>query len=282
MKDRNLRDRLITVLVGIPLVLASVFFVPMYNYILFSLLVVFMATLGSLEMSRLLFGRHVLAACLAPIVPMVQYLQGLFGFNQGITELAFVLILLFCFATEIKLGETDSFKGSLDRISRSCIIIVYPGFFLSFFLRMLAMEGMNSRIIMTYLILAFGNDVFAYVWGRLFGKNNKGILKASPNKSVAGFVGSLFTTIGLSFACFALFRDYMPQTNAVMKILLGVAVSISQNVGDLLESVLKRSAGVKDSGRVIPGRGGALDCLDSEIFSAPMFFIILNLIMEAA
>ena len=282
MKDRNLRDRLITVLVGVPLVLASVFFVPMHNYILFSLFIVLMSLLGSLEMSRLLFGKHVAAAFLAPVVPLVQYLQGLFGFNQGLTELAFVLILLFCFAMEIKKGEADSFQGSLDRISRSCMLIVYPGFFLSFFLRMLAMEGVNSRIIMTYLILAFGNDVFAYVWGRLFGKNNKGILKASPNKSVAGFVGSLLTTIGLSFACFALFCDYMPQTNAVMKILLGVAISISQNIGDLLESVLKRSAGVKDSGNIFPGRGGALDCLDSEIFSAPMFFIILNLIMEAA
>ena len=67
-----------------------------------------------------------------------------------------------------------------------------------------------------------------------------------------------------------------------MRIILGVGVSITANIGDLIESVFKRSAGVKDSGNIFPGRGGALDSLDSEIASAPIFFLIFSMILEAA
>ena len=281
MKDRNLMGRLVTVGIGIPAVLAMVFFVQQYNFILFSLFVVAMSLLGSLEMSRLLFGKVIAIAWIAPAIPLVQYLQGVFGFNQLVTELVFILMLLWSFAIEIKKGEADSFKGSLDRVARYSILIVYPSYFLSFFLRMLAIPDITSQAVMMYLILAFGNDVSAYVWGRLFGKSNKGILKASPNKSIAGYVGSLLSTIGLSFGCYALFKDNLPELSVWVRIFLGVAISLSANIGDLLESVLKRSAGVKDSGHIFPGRGGALDSLDSEIFSAPFFFIIFRIAMEA-
>ena len=280
--DKNLRGRLITVFVGVPFVLSLVFFVPQLNFIAFSLFVVLMSVLGSLEMSRLLFGKSTLISYLAPLLPLIQYLQGIFELNGQITDMAFVLLLLFAFSLEIKLGESDDFKTSLERAAKNALLILYPGYFLSFILRLLALEGVNSFVLISYIILVFGNDISAYVWGRLFGKNNKGIVKVSPKKSVAGFVGSFFSTIGLSFACFALFKDHLPQASVAMRILLGVGVSITANIGDLIESVFKRSAGVKDSGSIFPGRGGALDSLDSEIASAPIFFLIFSMILEAA
>ena len=280
--DKNLRGRLITVFVGVPFVLSLVFFVPQLNFIAFSLFVVLMSVLGSLEMSRLLFGKNTLISYLAPLLPLIQYLQGIFELNGQITDMAFVLLLLFAFSLEIKLGESDDFKTSLERAAKNALLILYPGYFLSFILRLLALEGVNSFVLISYIILVFGNDISAYVWGRLFGKNNKGIVKVSPKKSVAGFVGSFFSTICLSFACFALFKDHLPQASVAMRILLGVGVSITANIGDLIESVFKRSAGVKDSGNIFPGRGGALDSLDSEIASAPIFFLIFSMILEAA
>ncbi len=279
--ERNLRDRLITVGIGIPAVLAMIFFVQQYNFILFSIFVIVMALLGSMEMSRLLFKKVIPLALVAPVLPLIQYLQGVLGFNSQIPDLAFVVLLLLSFATEIKDGERDGFKGSLQRVAGYALLIIYPSYFLSFFLRMLALEGITSQAIMMYLILAFGNDIGAYVFGRLFGKGNKGILKASPNKSIAGYVGSVATAVGLSFGCYALFKDNLPYISVLFRILLGVGISLSANIGDLLESVLKRSAGVKDSGNIFPGRGGALDSLDSEISSAPIFFILFSLILEA-
>ena len=279
--EKNLRDRIITVVIGIPAVLAMIFFVPQYNYILFSLLVMAMAVVGSLEMSRMLFRRIVPVALIAPLIPVVQYLKGVLDLNAQIPDLAFVIILLLAMSMEIRNGEKDDFKQSIDRIARSAVLVIYPSYFLTFFLRLMELDGVTSYTLITYFILVFGNDTFAYIWGRLFGKNNKGIVKVSPKKSVAGYVGSLISTIGLSFACYAMFLDHLPYISVAYRILLGFAVSITANVGDLIESVFKRSAGVKDSGNVFPGRGGALDCLDSEIASAPVFFIIFSMILEA-
>ena len=279
--EKNLRDRIITVVIGIPAVLAMIFFVPQYNYILFCLLLIGMSIVGSIEMSRILFRKIVPIALLAPVVPVIQYLKGVLGLNAQLPDLAFVIILLLSMSLEIRAGEKDDFKHSIERIAKSAVLVIYPSYFLSFFLRLMELDGVNSYTLMTYFILVFGNDTFAYIWGRLFGKNNKGIVKVSPKKSVAGYVGSLISTIGLSFACYALFRDHLPYISVAYRILLGSAVSITANVGDLIESVFKRSAGVKDSGNVFPGRGGALDCLDSEIASAPVFFIIFSMILEA-
>ena len=115
----------------------------------------------------------------------------------------------------------------------------------------------------------------------------KGIVDENTIKVVdsiiylAGFVGSFFSTIALSFGFYALFKDHLPYISPLFRVLLGVAISISANIGDLIESVFKRSAGIKDSGNIFPGRGGALDSIDSEIASAPLFFLIFKLIMEA-
>ena len=279
--EKNLRDRLITVFLGVPVVLGMIFFVPQYNFIAFSIFLLAMTFIGSLEMSKMLFGKVTLIGYLAFILPLVQYLQGIVGFNSQIPALVYVALLLLSFMIEIKAGEKDEFKLSLERAGKNALLITYPGYMASFFLKLLAIEGITSYAVMMFLVLAFGNDIFAYVFGRLFGKNNKGIVKVSPNKSLAGFIGSFFSAIALSFGYYALFKDNLPYISVLYRILLGVGVSISANIGDLIESVFKRSAGVKDSGNIFPGRGGALDSMDSEIASAPLFFLIFKLIMEA-
>ncbi|MGX8681235.1 MAG: phosphatidate cytidylyltransferase [Spirochaetales bacterium] len=279
--EKNLRDRLITVFLGVPLVLGIIFFVPQYNFIAFSIFILAMTFVGSLEMSKMLFGKVTLIGYLAFILPLVQYLQGIMNFNSQIPDLVYVALLLLSFMIEIKAGEKDNFKQSLERAGKNALLITYPGYLASFFLKLLAIEGITSYAVMMFLVLAFGNDIFAYVFGRLFGKNNKGVVKVSPNKSLAGFIGSFISTIALSFGYYALFKDNLPYISILYRILLGVGVSISANIGDLIESVFKRSAGVKDSGNIFPGRGGALDSMDSEIASAPLFFLIFKLIMEA-
>lgn len=280
MKEKNLLLRTLTCVVGVPLVLGMIFLVPHYNFIVFSLFVVAFGFIGSLEMSRLLFSRHVALAFVAPVLPLLQYLQGIIGFNSQIVDLIMVLMLLGGFALEIKLGESEDFRFSLERSAKNALLVLYPNYFISFVLRFLAMPGTSAQTVMMFLLLVFGNDIFAYIFGRLFGKNNKGIFKVSPKKSVAGYVGSLFAAVGVCFACCELFKGSLPYFPIFYRILMGVLMSVSANVGDLLESVFKRSAGVKDSGNIIPGRGGALDCLDSAIASAPVFFIILTLVSE--
>jgi len=126
-------------------------------------------------------------------------------------------------------------------------------------------------------LLIFGNDIFAFIFGMSFGRANKGFVKVSPNKSIAGFVGGTATTILLS----VLFCFFVPgikeQVSLIQAIILGLATSTAANIGDLIESAFKRSAHMKDSGNLIPGRGGLLDSIDSMLASAPVFWILLSL-----
>lgn len=275
--ERNLRLRILTCVVGIPIVVGGIFLFQDYNFIFFSILAIVFSLLGSLEMSRMLFkGKTIPLAFIAPTLPLLQYLQGIYQWPEEIMDLLFMLLLLTAFSLEIVAGAKDDFKESLARAAKSCLLVIYPSYFITFILRILAMDNVTAYSIATFLVLVFSNDIFAYVFGRLFGKNNKGILKASPKKSVAGFVGGFLSCIGMSIAMFALFSWELPAFGIVGQVILGAAMSISANIGDLIESVFKRSAGVKDSGNIIPGRGGVLDSMDSLISSAPIFFIILS------
>ena len=125
--------------------------------------------------------------------------------------------------------------------------------------------------------MVFMCDSIAWLFGITMGKTNRGIVKASPNKSIAGFVGGFLGALLSGI----LFRFFLPEifTGSVFKIiLLAIITAFASIVGDLTESVVKRSASIKDSGRLIPGRGGLMDSIDSIVMAAPIYFIISNIL----
>ena len=278
---QNLKQRIITCVIGVPAVILGIFCFQDYNFIIFSLLIIAFAFLGTFEMSKMLFdGKVVAISYLAPFLTVIQYLQGILSWPDDTLDLVFILLLLFVFSTEIKLGEKDNFKESLIRASKKCLLIFYPNYLLTFMLRMLALPETTAYTIITFMLMVFSNDIFAYVFGMLFGKNNKGIFKVSPKKSVAGFIGGLLCCIGIGILMFSLCSEHLPNLTLFHQILLGIAMSFTANVGDLTESAFKRSANVKDSGNLIPGRGGVLDSMDSLIASAPIFFILITMLAK--
>ncbi len=275
---QNLKQRILTCIVGVPAVVAGIFCFQDYNFILFSLVIIAFAFLGTFEMSRMLFGKIVAIAFLAPLLTVIQYLQGVLSWPDETLDLIFILLLLIVFSAEIKVGEKDNFKDSLLRASKNCILIFYPNYLLTFMLRMLALPGTTAYTIITFMLVVFSNDIFAYVFGMLFGKNNKGIFKVSPKKSIAGFIGGLACCTGMCVLMFTLCSEHLPNLTLLHQIILGITMSFAANIGDLTESAFKRSANVKDSGNLIPGRGGILDSMDSLIASAPIFFILIALL----
>ncbi|WP_424236115.1 phosphatidate cytidylyltransferase [Bhargavaea ginsengi] len=120
------------------------------------------------------------------------------------------------------------------------------------------------------LIVVWLTDTGAYFTGRSFGKR-KLWPEISPNKTVEGFVGGI--VVAVIAAC--LFQLFMPVTGSYL-ILIAVTViaSVTGQIGDLVESALKRHYGVKDSGNILPGHGGILDRFDSLLFVLP----VLNLL----
>lgn len=123
------------------------------------------------------------------------------------------------------------------------------------------------------IFLIWINDTFAYLGGSLFGKN-KMIERISPGKT---WEGTVFGVL-VAFACSFLIKNYLDANHANYWPILGIVVPILATVGDLVESMLKRQAGVKDSGNLMPGHGGALDRFDSLLFVTPcvtVFFYYL-------
>lgn len=116
-------------------------------------------------------------------------------------------------------------------------------------------------------ILIWSSDTFAYFTGKFFGKH-KMAPKISPKKTWEGFAGGVVLTLILGFFV----EKYFPELRGNWMV-VGVLVAVFGPIGDLVESQLKRTFGVKDSGNIIPGHGGILDRLDSFIICAPVVYL---------
>ncbi|WP_312767658.1 phosphatidate cytidylyltransferase [Epilithonimonas sp.] len=116
-------------------------------------------------------------------------------------------------------------------------------------------------------VLIWSSDTFAYLTGKFFGKH-KMAPKISPKKTWEGFAGGVVLTLILGFFV----EQYFPELRGNWMI-VGLLISIFAPLGDLVESQLKRSFAVKDSGNIIPGHGGVLDRLDSFIICAPVIYL---------
>lgn len=133
-------------------------------------------------------------------------------------------------------------------------------------------NGFQTGILIGLFCIIWTNDIFAYLIGSKIGKNRL-FEKHSPKKSWEGSVGGFIFAI---LAAFVLSLFYT-QISTLNWIVLGVIISITGTYGDLAESLLKRNAGVKDSGTLFPGHGGVLDRFDAVLFATPFVFVYLNL-----
>lgn len=148
--------------------------------------------------------------------------------------------------------------GSFALLSMPCALMVWTR------------RLFDPRMVLLVFVLLWANDTFAYLSGRLLGKH-KLFERISPGKTIEGSIGGLvFTLAGV--IVFSFFVDWLPLGMAVGMALIAVVFG---TLGDLCESMLKRQAGVKDSGNLIPGHGGVLDRFDSVLFALPFIFVFL-------
>jgi phosphatidate cytidylyltransferase len=134
-------------------------------------------------------------------------------------------------------------------------------------------QNVNRFLIVYLLAVTKFSDVGAYVVGSLIGRH-KMIPKVSPGKTWEGFAGAILTSLVISVAMAHWMGGHaLTLTSAVV---LGLLLPLVSVLGDLAESVVKRDASIKDSGRSIPGIGGALDLIDSILFTAPVLYFYLQ------
>ena len=129
--------------------------------------------------------------------------------------------------------------------------------------------------IISVFVMIWICDSAAYFGGRLFGKH-KLFVRISPNKTWEGAVFGFIFAIATAVAMKYILLDYLSVESAVV---LGFIVGVFGQIGDLVESMFKRDAGVKDSSALIPGHGGALDRFDSLLFVAPLVYLYLDFVV---
>lgn len=282
-------SRLFTFFVGVPLVIGIVMW-PVLNHLPLHLLLILAASVGASELydifavNHKLLPKKFLVSCSAFISIIAGLYAVLPAFNftppygQEIITFAYILVLLLILVLEVFTAQ--DFKDSLNKIATSTFIITYTGFLLTFISRMTVWQingaSITTPCICIFLIMVFFTDSVAWFFGVLFGKSTRGFVKASPNKSLVGFMGGLLGASAAGVLGYFIWQDLF-EGGLVKLIITGILIAFSSIVGDLAESVFKRSAGIKDSGNIIPGRGGMLDSLDSIVMSAPIFYILFSI-----
>lgn len=163
-------------------------------------------------------------------------------------------------------------RTSLSEASFNLLAVLYSVVLLShlYLLRQLP-NGIEWTFITISLVWA--TDTGAYLIGGQFGSHLLAP-QISPKKTVEGSLGGLLCSIAVALVFWRIFGG----ATWIMYIILGVIIGISAQIGDLFESALKRSAGVKDSGKLIPGHGGILDRFDSLIFALPLVYYGVKLL----
>lgn len=187
-----------------------------------------------------------------------------FEVTRGWELLLITIALLSLILTQFRRRETS---GVIIGLSTTIFGIFYIPWFMGFLIKIRYLDY-GLGMLVTVLLITKSGDIGAYLLGSRFGRHPL-ISRISPKKTREGFLGGLL--FSLVFALTGKF--FMPAAFSYFHLLfLGLSLGILGQLGDLSESLMKRDCAVKDSGNIFPGLGGALDCIDSLLFTAPVFY----------
>ena len=195
---------------------------------------------------------------------------------MGITEAKWLFIIIpfifLLFIIELWRNRKYPFSNIALSLAGVFYIALPFGLLMYFFDPVTLIGPVHYGIVLGFLLILWLNDTGAYFIGSLFGKH-KLFERISPGKTWEGSAGgalfALLTAWGLSFV--------FHRLDVVQWLILALITIIAGTLGDLVESMLKRSLGIKDSGNILPGHGGILDRFDAVLLSAPFVFVYLAL-----
>jgi len=163
----------------------------------------------------------------------------------------------------------------MRHLSYSLTSLIYPATLMSSLSYLAYLSpgetAFNHSLVISLFILIWTNDTLAYLTGKRLGKH-KLFPRVSPRKSWEGLAGGFLATLLVAFLLYHLNENMTP----LHWLILATLVTIAGTLGDLCESCLKRSAGIKDSGSLIPGHGGMLDRFDAALFVFPIAYLYLS------
>ena len=195
--------------------------------------------------------------------------SGSHAFGSG---MAFMLLLLpVMFICEL-FRQRENPAGNIAATLLGVVYVALPLSLMSF-IPMAGGAGWQPGAMIAYVFIIWANDVFAYLVGMTLGRHRL-CERLSPKKSWEGFFGGLLGAVAMGLlAARLLGADYLAWAG------LALVAAVMGVLGDLAESMFKRAAGVKDSGRLIPGHGGVLDRFDAMLLSAPFVLVYMLIVM---
>ncbi len=276
--------RVLSAVILLTVVIGSIWFVPMATLwiAVAAALVAFLEyaelarALGA-RIPRVVTGAAVLTSCLAiastAISPFdVVLMNGLPESNVvgPPAPLDIVLLSAMIVIGAVIVGSRTPGTAVLLDVGASVLPILYIGLPVGALVSILWIGGRGAMLLLLVIIVV--SDSAQYYTGRAVGRHPLAPA-ISPKKTVEGAIGGIVCgTLATSVGGFWVFHGPHP----VVMVLLGATISALGIVGDLFESLLKRSAGVKDSGTLIPGHGGVLDRIDSWLFAAPVYYTFVR------
>ncbi len=201
---------------------------------------------------------------------------GIHGSPSRVNDFETGFLIFFVLGLCVRQFVSKTSTSGILAISTTLFGLMYVPWLLNFIQKINFFPGVHGNFYVLYFILVTKfSDLGAYCVGSMIGKH-KMIPRISPGKTWEGFGGAIVvsTLVSLTFAHFA--KDKLVGMTPLHAVILGVLLSSSAVVGDLIESIFKREAGVKDSGKLFPGIGGILDLLDSLLFNAPLMYLYLR------
>lgn len=264
-----LKARFLTACVLVPLVAWLLFFASPFVFLQATIVILLLA---SWEWSRLIglthLGGRLLYAyvvCFFQAIAFVADPMWVFSVSAVWWCIAFCLILFYPRCTEWNSRVVRGVMGGLVLIP--CVIA----------LNVIRSWYAGSQMLFFLLLLIWIADIAAYFVGRRFGVT-KLAPAVSPGKSVQGLIGALVASFLYVLIFLFVYDSHAERSKLYLFLFLSIACVIFSVVGDLFESMIKREAGVKDSGKLLPGHGGILDRIDSLTAAAPLFALGMMLL----
>lgn len=259
-----------------------------------TLVLALLIMLASFEMGRLCrdggyqpaTGWAAFASVLLMLAPWVEFQQqagsSIVRLTGGIPLSLFLLTggVLGAFLCVMARKTTEK---AVANLAVTCLIMLYLGFLASFVIRLRCLNpGPGGSALVIYFILVVkSGDIGAYFTGRLCGKH-KLAPWLSPGKTIEGAAGALAFAAGVAWLGVWAWQRWesvlgAPPLRISQAIVFGLVMAVCGHLGDLVESLIKRDVGSKDSGRVVPSFGGLLDIVDSPVFTAPFAWWLLTI-----
>ncbi len=252
----------------------------------FLLIMVFLAVTGLAEFYGLVEKRELvcfkwwgLLGGLLLMVGTFLNLEGWVGTSNSparVNDFETSFLILFVLGLCLRQFFSRSNTAGILAISTTLFGLMYVPWLLNFIQKINFFRGVEGHFYLLYFVLITKfSDSGAYAVGSLIGRH-KMIPRISPGKTWEGFAGAILASVLASLLFIHFLGAHMAGMNYFHAVVLGVVLSVGAVVGDLIESIFKREAGVKDSGRFFPGIGGILDLLDSLLFNAPIMYLYLR------